>query len=48
MQMACKCHAYSNQEIKKKLSSIPDEDLETLYESIKNIKTILNKLDESK
>jgi MarR family transcriptional regulator, 2-MHQ and catechol-resistance regulon repressor len=40
-------HVHSSQDIKNKLSSIPDEDLETFYESIKNIRTILNKMGES-
>jgi DNA-binding MarR family transcriptional regulator len=38
-------HVHSNKEIKAKLSSISDEDLETFYESIINIRTILNKMD---
>lgn len=46
-EMIGKWHMHSNQEIKTKLSSISDDDLETFYESIKNIRTILNKMDES-
>jgi DNA-binding MarR family transcriptional regulator len=40
-------HLHSNQQIMKKLSSISDEDMETLHKSLKNIRTILNKMDES-
>jgi len=40
-------HIHSSQDIKKKLSSIPDEDLETFHESIKNIRNILKNMDDS-
>ena len=40
-------HVHSSQDIKRKLSSIPDEDLETFHESIKNIRTILKNMDDS-
>jgi MarR family 2-MHQ and catechol resistance regulon transcriptional repressor len=39
---------HSNQEIKLRLSSLSDEDLEKFYESTKNMKNILDKLDEVK
>lgn len=39
-------HLHSNQEIKNKLSRLSDEDLETFHNSIINIRTILNKMDE--
>ena len=38
---------HSNQEIKNRLSSLSDEDLEKFYESTKNMKHILDKLDDS-
>jgi len=38
----------SNNEIKNNLSILSDEDLEKFYESIKNIKAILNKMGEVK
>jgi MarR family transcriptional regulator, 2-MHQ and catechol-resistance regulon repressor len=38
---------YSNNDIKMKLSSLSEEDLELFYESVNNIKNILNKIDES-
>lgn len=40
-------HVHSSQDIKNKLSSISDEDLETFHESIKNIRIILNKMEDS-
>ncbi|MTK63114.1 MAG: MarR family transcriptional regulator [Methanobacterium sp.] len=40
-------HVHSSQDIKNRLSSLSDEDLETFYESIKNIRAILNKMDDS-
>lgn len=46
-QIIAEWHVHSNHELKTKLSSLSDEDLETFYGSIKNIKTILNKMDES-
>jgi len=36
---------HSNQEIKIRLSSLSDEDLEKFYESTRNMKNILEKLD---
>ncbi len=33
-------------EIKKSLSTLSEEDLETLYQSVENIKIILSKIDE--
>ena len=39
---------HSNNEIKINLSTLSDEDLEKFYESIKNIKTILNKIGDNK
>jgi MarR family transcriptional regulator, 2-MHQ and catechol-resistance regulon repressor len=38
---------HSNNEIKLRLSSLSDEDLEKFYESTKNMKQILDKLDDS-
>jgi MarR family 2-MHQ and catechol resistance regulon transcriptional repressor len=38
---------HSNQEIKIRLSSLSDEDLEKFYESTRNMKNILDKLDEA-
>ncbi len=35
----------SYQEIKKSLSTLPEEDLETLYQSVENIKVILSKVE---
>jgi DNA-binding MarR family transcriptional regulator len=35
---------YSNNEIRKNLSDLSDEDLEKFYESVENIKDILNKI----
>ena len=36
---------HSNKDIKTKLSSLSEEDQKIFYESIENIKTILNKID---
>lgn len=47
-QIIAEWHLHSNLEIKNKLATLSDEDLETFYESIKNIRTILNKMDENK
>jgi len=40
-----KWRKHSNNDIKMKLSTLSDEDQETFYESIENIKTILNKIE---
>ena len=37
---------YSNNEIKRNLSTLSNEDLEKLYDSVENIKEILMKLDD--
>jgi len=36
---------YSNNEIRKNLSGLSDEDLEKFFESVENIKDILNKIE---
>ena len=45
-ELIAEWHMHSNQEMKNRLSALSDEDLETFYSSIKNIRIILNKMDE--